>query len=526
MSHLQTRWKQNPPRAAESRERTLFWILLGAAGIARIISAIPLLPYGLFDDAYITFRYAANLARGLGLVFNPGEHVLGTTSPLFTFILAGVGRVVGMQHMEAIAVAVDILASLGMLFYAEASLSLAEVRSEVKWMYLGILAFLPSVISNATSGMETPLVLCLMSVSLYLALQERWAALACVGVLLCLSRVDASIWLLALGIHILVSHKGRALRELAAPLAIFLGGVFAWLTFTKLYYGSVVPQSVVGKAVSHGAFAPPDINYALTLFSALVPAGRLGGWGLILIGVVFLLLLFPAIDLWRQKPGLRPVLYFVPLYVGIFLASRAPLFSWYLLPPKWAFYLLAAHALWYFAARSAEFAHRTIKPPVILIPVGLLVLALCLRGLKKNFSEVKTSPSLDVSDLIEKDLSPSGSIFLEHIGLVGFRTGRYIYDSMGLVTPATTRLQRRYGPDWLMKATWEFHADVVILYSPDLPPMPSANDADALWFQNSYTHVANYHLPEFDISVFFLKDSPNIAWNHVPQTSGSFLSPH
>jgi hypothetical protein len=526
MSHLQTQWKQTPPRAAEGRERTLFGILLAAAGAVRIIYAIPLLPYGLFDDAYTTFRYAANLARGLGVVFNPGEHVLGTTSPLFTFILAGVGRVVGLQHMEAIAVAADILASLGMLYYMQASLSLAEVRSEVKWMYLGILAFLPSMISNATSGMETPLVLCLMSVSLYLALQERWTALACVGVLLCLARVDASIWLLALGIHILVSRKGRALRELVAPLAIFLGGVFAWLTFTKLYYGSVVPQSVVGKAVSHGAFAPPDANYALTLFSAFVPAGRLGGWGLILIGVVFLLLLFPAADLWRQKPGLRPVLYFVPLYVGIFLASRAPLFSWYLLPPKWAFYLLAAHALWYFAARSAGFAQVTLTPALILIPVGVLLLTLCANGLKEDFSGVKTSPALDVSNLIEKDLSSTGSIFLEHIGFLGFRTNRYLYDSMGLVTPATTRLQRRYGPDWLTKAAREFHADVVILYSADLPAFQSSGNADAVWFQNSYTHVADYQRPAFDVSVFFLKDSKNIAWNQVPQTSGSLLGSH
>lgn len=27
----------------------------------------------VFDDAYITYRYADNLRRGLGLVFNPGE---------------------------------------------------------------------------------------------------------------------------------------------------------------------------------------------------------------------------------------------------------------------------------------------------------------------------------------------------------------------------------------------------------------------------------------------------------------------
>src|SRR6202022_2682648 len=41
------------------------------------------------DDAYITFRYARNLAEGLGLVYNPGEWVLGTTAPLWAILLGG-----------------------------------------------------------------------------------------------------------------------------------------------------------------------------------------------------------------------------------------------------------------------------------------------------------------------------------------------------------------------------------------------------------------------------------------------------
>jgi hypothetical protein len=44
-----------------------------------------------YDDAYITFRYARNLAQGQGFVYNPGENFLGTTTPLFTMLLAGLG---------------------------------------------------------------------------------------------------------------------------------------------------------------------------------------------------------------------------------------------------------------------------------------------------------------------------------------------------------------------------------------------------------------------------------------------------
>ncbi|MFQ5921958.1 MAG: hypothetical protein ACE5M4_03875, partial [Anaerolineales bacterium] len=64
---------------------------------------IPLLAFGVrlipgprtIDDAYITFRYARNLLDGHGLVYNPGEAVLGTTTPLFALLLSALGVPIG-----------------------------------------------------------------------------------------------------------------------------------------------------------------------------------------------------------------------------------------------------------------------------------------------------------------------------------------------------------------------------------------------------------------------------------------------
>jgi hypothetical protein len=39
------------------------------------------------DDAYITFRYARNLAEGNGLVYNIGERVMDTTTPFYSLLL-------------------------------------------------------------------------------------------------------------------------------------------------------------------------------------------------------------------------------------------------------------------------------------------------------------------------------------------------------------------------------------------------------------------------------------------------------
>ncbi len=55
----------------------------------------------LTDDAYISFRYARNLADGHGLVFNPGfERVEGYTNLLWVLILAA-GALAGIAPEAA-----------------------------------------------------------------------------------------------------------------------------------------------------------------------------------------------------------------------------------------------------------------------------------------------------------------------------------------------------------------------------------------------------------------------------------------
>ena len=59
------------------------------------LSAAPHLLFGpaIVDDAYITFRYAENIAAGKGFVFNPQDGpVQGTSTPLFTLLLAAGNR--------------------------------------------------------------------------------------------------------------------------------------------------------------------------------------------------------------------------------------------------------------------------------------------------------------------------------------------------------------------------------------------------------------------------------------------------
>ena len=64
--------------------------LLGASVAALPLLTLLFLPIRTIDDAFITFRYARNLASGNGLVFNLGERVEGVTSLSWTLLLAAV----------------------------------------------------------------------------------------------------------------------------------------------------------------------------------------------------------------------------------------------------------------------------------------------------------------------------------------------------------------------------------------------------------------------------------------------------
>src|SRR5205809_3666354 len=69
-----------------------------------------------FDDAWITYRYAENLAAGKGFVYNDGEFVEGSTAPLFVLLLS-------VLHFAGFAIpqsslAISLAATFGLLYVA------------------------------------------------------------------------------------------------------------------------------------------------------------------------------------------------------------------------------------------------------------------------------------------------------------------------------------------------------------------------------------------------------------------------
>src|SRR5260221_7354660 len=147
------------------------------------------------DDAFITFRYSRNIVEGQGFVFNPGSRVLGTTTPVYTLLMAAISGLVHGEDFQYYALTVNALADA-----ATAVLLYLLVRRLTKSRALGALlaalwAIAPMSVTFAIGGMETSLaILCMVSaVWLYVIDQPIWMGVA--AALGFLTRIDAVLWI-------------------------------------------------------------------------------------------------------------------------------------------------------------------------------------------------------------------------------------------------------------------------------------------------------------------------------------------
>lgn len=202
-----------------------------------------------YDDPYITYRYAANLADGLGFVYNLGELVLSTTSPLFALLLAGF-HLLGAD----IPTAANLLGAVGV---AAGGLLLWDFGRRLDVPVAGwacaVLYPTSSMVIN-TLGSETPvyLALCLAAASAYF--RRRYTRASVLLGLAVLARADALIFAGLLASDWLIrtvrTDKSIAAVWRAVPFPALLAGpavVFPWVLFALMYFGKVLPTTLAAK---------------------------------------------------------------------------------------------------------------------------------------------------------------------------------------------------------------------------------------------------------------------------------------
>ncbi len=270
----------------------------GAAGLPWWVFAVAVVPWAAFvwryffvvDDAFITYRFSRNLARGHGPRYNLGDGApVEGYSDFLWMLLAAVPEAAGASPwlvMPWVSAALGLVTLLGVIVTL-GRLGAAPMAVATSGLFL---ATFPPFTVWATSGLETmPLTGLLLATWALLALGDdrRDATLGgLAGLGLALIRTEGVAWL---GLVALVAAAQRALagRPVLGParraIVVFAPAFAAWFAWKVSYYGDLVANTAHAKVHLSPAVLVRGLEYLalylLTLPGPLLLAGVLAaGW--------------------------------------------------------------------------------------------------------------------------------------------------------------------------------------------------------------------------------------------------------
>ncbi len=460
------------------------------AGVAAALAAAQTAWFwksGIYDDAYITFRYARNLARGFGPVFNVGERVEGCTTFLQMAVLAAFAWLGVDLRLAATAIGFGCLFAIaiaGARFIVRAETAAGD-ETAWPWFFAVLLVGCSPATFWAKSGMETTWYAAAYFGALLVASREVQRERLPLGSALlttaaALLRPDGVALAGAIGLYWLTAAPRRRWRNAAAFGAIFAilyGGYFAWRYH---YYGYLAPNTYYAKVGSGSA--------------------RLVLRGLIYTVWSVLWMYFPLLAAWLGARAARRRLPLAP-WEKLFLfgaGSQIALTIWtggdYLPYYRFLLPLLPTSLLlvWNFdrkltgdvapASRAAQRLRLHLRPLPLL---GLLIavnVALWLggaNGLRSMISTTLTRKWEQEAEQMKPLLPPDAVVAADAIGASGYILDLPLIDIMGLTDATIAHLPIRTGagqaghekfdPDYILSRAPDFILTCVLQWTRPLP---------------------------------------------------------
>ena len=438
------------------------WLLIG--GLVALALLARLIPgERTVDDAYITFRYARNLVEGRGFVYNPGERVLGTTTPLYTLLMAGLALTSGSRDFPSLALAVNALAgaiSVGLLYGLGKRLTghrAPATAAALLW------AVAPHSVTFAIGGMETDMAIALLLAASYAHVTGRSHTMAILSALALLARPDTVILLGLLWLDLVLARQRIPWREGATTLALLA----PWLIFGTLYFGSPLTISAAAKSITYRLPPGADLVRLVQHYSTpFFEDAFLGSyWRLIGFAVYLLLYGLGGLRVIRRDRRAWPLLAYPYAYLIIFAVANPLLFRWYLSPPLPFYFLFIVAGIGTVAhdfresanRRISESANRQRRVPhlpiysstILLFTAAALGCTLTAWDLHPDHGPDRPAPEMawfklellyaQAADVVRAQAAPGDTLCAGDIGVLGYRTGLRILDTVGLVTPESTR---------------------------------------------------------------------------------------
>lgn len=396
-------------------------MMLAAMALVAVLGATWLMTLSRpLDDAYISFRYAQNFARGHGLVFNIGERVEGYSCFLWVILLSGLIRLGADLELWSRLIGIACYVTTGLLTY----LAVRDGLRLSRWAAVCAAAMVllqPQFTFWAISGMETTPFAALVALGMWLCLTERSAVLC--GAVLALgamTRPEGIVYLagLCLGALVVRPRQWRRVWVVGISFALLFLPYFAW---RWSYYGFPLPNTFYNKvggewdrlwrgwAYARQFLAAGGLGLCVLALTGLAGPQRRVAWpvygvvGLAAAGVVY-----EGGDVF----GLGR--FFVPLFSVLAMAAAGGLeFLW--LQSRWPFH----------AGRIAALGAATL----VLVPS-----LTCVDSARKQAIGMGSFYGMTsgIADRLNQVAHPDDAVALVAIGAVGYLTGVRVIDMVGL----------------------------------------------------------------------------------------------
>jgi len=428
-----------------------------------------------FEDAYITFRFARNLANNLGFVYNTGQPIYGSTTPLFVLLMAGWLRI--FPHFVIFGASMfGLLAGLASIMLAWKLLDDVRIEPSRVFPVIGVLILSDKLWMHDMGGMETPLVVCAMMASYWMLVRNKlvWSGVFA-GILLWV-RIDGVFWIAVLVLAAWVINRRIPYPFLAATALVYL----PWVIFAVITFGSPIPYTIVAKwQAYYGTGHLPFWPNFLTVMRWITPFSlpNLSESGLMVAAVITLLFSFIGTLTCRRKSWLMvlPVFCLEEMLRLVLLGETYE--SRYFVPLYWTLMLLFGLGVGEVLCRlSRWFTRKKLIGISCLAVYGFISLFYSVRmaQLSKDAQYYMHELSRQKIGLwLDENTPESSTVFLEPLGYIGFYGDRFMVDQVGLVSPHVVAL-KKLDTDSTFGLITNLDTDYVVLHCDEAlnPPEP------------------------------------------------------
>jgi len=421
-----------------------------------------------YDDPFITYRYAQNIAQGLGFVYNPGERVLSTTTPLFTLLLAALSPLWNnLPHLANLIGAMSIAMGALLIYW------LANFSNEPLVGWAGLVFYPTSPLLLSCLGSETPLYIafCLACFVFYQRSKYTLTAIFCA--LAVLTRPDGILVPAIIATDFLI----RIRRPIPwKPVMIFLLLALPWFIFAWAYFGSPIPATLAAK--QHQGMMAISQRFAagfLTLIKTYFMAWYYGLLASIaLLGIIYMILKshrWVSFIAW-------PMVYFIA-----FTLLGVTRYFWYYAPLVPGFVVLVGLGLMgleWIIRRWLDKVHHpgTWSRSVPNLVIGILLIVpgifqiIHLRAILEN-RDPRYSIYRAVGNWLHANTPQKAGIGTLEVGMIGYYAKRPMIDFSGLIEPeiaARLEYHTTYA-DSANYAVMRFQPDYLVLHEGTFPDL-------------------------------------------------------